>query len=360
MMKPINWNRVFSNSIYIVGIILIYFTISYLLYYILPFFLAFILAYILNPVINFFQTKLKLKYRIISIICAFTILFSLIILLEMLIAPYILSEIQESSSLLLNYFEDDSKYSNSLAGMALNQIQNYIDFDFIKKILESDLLEKSNQDLFSLFSNTILVFIDLFKSSIFVILFTIYLIISLVYYKYFVTDWKSFIPPVFRKNIVMIVSDLNREFGVFYKSQAKIVAIQCVLFTIAFIIIDLPLAIILGILAGFLNFIPYLQLITIPPALILISIKAVENDSPFWVEALIVFSVFGAIQLIEDAILVPNIIGKDTGLNPALILLSLSIFGGLFGLVGLIVAIPLTNVLIYYYKIFILKESMLI
>ena len=67
--------------------------------------------------------------------------------------------------------------------------------------------------------------------------------------------------------------------------------------------------------------------------------------------------VFVVIQLLEDMILTPRIMGKVTGLNPAVILLSLSIWGSLMGMVGLIIALPLTTLMISYYKRFVLEEN---
>ena len=66
--------------------------------------------------------------------------------------------------------------------------------------------------------------------------------------------------------------------------------------------------------------------------------------------------VFVIIQVIEDVILVPRIMGKATGLNPAIILLSLSVWGSLMGMLGLIIALPITTLIISYYKRFVLKD----
>ncbi|MFA6582128.1 MAG: AI-2E family transporter, partial [Paludibacter sp.] len=66
--------------------------------------------------------------------------------------------------------------------------------------------------------------------------------------------------------------------------------------------------------------------------------------------------VFIIIQILEELILVPRIMGKVTGLNPAVILLSLSIWGALMGMVGMIIALPMTTLIISYYKRYVLKE----
>jgi predicted PurR-regulated permease PerM len=63
------------------------------------------------------------------------------------------------------------------------------------------------------------------------------------------------------------------------------------------------------------------------------------------------------VQVIQDMFLVPKIMGRTTGLKPAIILLSLFVWGALLGLVGMIIALPMTTLLISYYKRFILCES---
>jgi predicted PurR-regulated permease PerM len=56
------------------------------------------------------------------------------------------------------------------------------------------------------------------------------------------------------------------------------------------------------------------------------------------------------VQIIQDVILVPKIMGKVTGLNPAMMMLSLSIWGKLLGLLGMIIALPVTYLLLVYYR----------
>jgi len=70
-----------------------------------------------------------------------------------------------------------------------------------------------------------------------------------------------------------------------------------------------------------------------------------------------VLAVFAAVQIIQDAFLVPKIMGKITGLNPAIILLSLSIWGSLLGMLGMIIALPLTTLMLSYYQRFIIHKE---
>ena len=102
--------------------------------------------------------------------------------------------------------------------------------------------------------------------------------------------------------------------------------------------------------------VPYLQLISIPPALLLCLLQSAENGQNFWVLAAICMGIYIIVQLIQDTVLVPRIMGHVTGLNPAIILLSLSIWGTLLGVIGMIIALPMTSLLLAYYHKYILHN----
>ena len=119
----------------------------------------------------------------------------------------------------------------------------------------------------------------------------------------------------------------------------------------------LPLGISLGLLIGVLNLIPYMQTIGILPMALLSLLKSAETGENFWVIFGLSLLVLGIVQVIQDLFLTPRIMGKAMGLNPAIILLSLSIWGTLLGFIGLIVALPLTTLCLSYYKRFILMDE---
>jgi predicted PurR-regulated permease PerM len=108
---------------------------------------------------------------------------------------------------------------------------------------------------------------------------------------------------------------------------------------------------------GLLNMVPYLQLIGFVPTILLAIVKAAETGQNFWMIMLMAVVVFAVVQAIQDAILTPKIMGHVTGLNSAIILLSLSIWGSLMGILGMIIALPMTTLLISYYQKYIVKNK---
>ena len=154
----------------------------------------------------------------------------------------------------------------------------------------------------------------------------------------------------------MIVQDVKNGMNSYFRGQALIALLVGILFSIGFLIIDFPMAIGLGLFIGFLNLVPYMQLFGFIPTILLAILKAAETGESFWFIMICALAVFAVVQLIQDMYLTPRIMGHVMGLNPAIILLSLSIWGTLMGIIGFIIALPLTTLLLSYYRRFILKE----
>ena len=86
-------------------------------------------------------------------------------------------------------------------------------------------------------------------------------------------------------------------------------------------------------------------------------VKAADTGESFWMIMLSALIVFAVVQTIQDTILTPKIMGHVTGLNPAIILLSLSIWGSLLGILGMVIALPMTTLLITYYQRYVIKNK---
>jgi predicted PurR-regulated permease PerM len=117
------------------------------------------------------------------------------------------------------------------------------------------------------------------------------------------------------------------------------------------------MGIIMGFVVGVLNLIPYMQALGIPPTILLAILQGLTTDRPIWLCLVLLAIVFIAVQSIQDMILTPKIMGKVMGLNAAIILLSLSIWGSLLGIMGMIIALPMTTLLLTYYQRFVIKKQ---
>ena len=128
------------------------------------------------------------------------------------------------------------------------------------------------------------------------------------------------------------------------------------MFSIGFVIIGLPMGVVLGLFIGMLNMVPYLQLISLPITAVALHSLHRKHRRQLRMIFRESVAVYVVVQCIQDLILTPKIVGKAVGLNPAIILLSLSVRGSLLGLLGLIIALPLTTLLLSYYDLYVLQR----
>lgn len=93
------------------------------------------------------------------------------------------------------------------------------------------------------------------------------------------------------------------------------------------------------------------------PTALLALLKAADTGQNFWIVFAMAVAVFAVVQVIIDLIVTPYVMGKAMRLNPAILLLSLSVWGALLGFIGLIIALPATTLLIAYYQRYITREN---
>ena len=156
---------------------------------------------------------------------------------------------------------------------------------------------------------------------------------------------------------VILTRDVEISMSNYFRGQALIALCVGILFSIGFLIIDFPMAIGFGIFVGLLNIVPYLQITSIVPMVFLALVKAANTGQNFWWIIISAAIVMLVVQVIQETILIPRIMNKAIGLHPAVILLSLSIWGSLLGLVGMIIALPATSIILSYYRRFLRKQE---
>ena len=186
----------------------------------------------------------------------------------------------------------------------------------------------------------------------------LYLFFILLDYEQIANGWINLLPMKYRTPAIRITTDIKVSMNQYFRGQAMVAFCVGILFSIGFLIIDFPLAIGLGLFIGLLNMVPYLQIIGFVPTILLALLKAADTGENFWWILGMALLVFAVVQLIQDGFLVPKIMGKITGLNPAIILLSLSVWGSLMGMLGMIIALPCTTLLLSYYQRFIKKGNL--
>lgn len=340
-------------GVIIIGILMLLKRLSGVL---LPFFIAWVIAYLIYPLVTFFQYKLKLKNRILSIFCALSFLAAIGTAVFFLLVPPMIEEFGRVKDLLVTYFANTPQNGN-IPQTLTEFLQKNIDMQFMTRLLDQEsILETIKETLPSIWAvlaETINILFSIF--TFFIIL--LYVVFILLDYESISEGWTHLVPHKYRNIVVGILNDVKNGMNRYFRGQAFVALCVGILFSIGFLIIDFPLAIGLGLLIGALNMIPYLQIIGLVPAIILAILKAADTGGNFWLILASAMIVFAVVQAIQDGFIVPHVMGKITGLNPAIILLSLSVWGSLMGMLGMIIALPLTTLILSYYQRFIINQE---
>ncbi|EGK01021.1 MAG: AI-2E family transporter [Dysgonomonas sp.] len=355
--KPFTFDRTIRLLISVLAIGAALYFLYLLKDVLLPFFIAWLLAYMLNPLVRFYKRKLKLPHSIAVILTLLSVA-GIFTLLGFILVPLIENEIWQINNLIATY--DLSVISqNGIPVSVADIIGRYVDYKELQSTLSKDnlaeIIQYVSPAVESLFSGTISFLFGL--TVVFIVI--LYLIFILLDYDKINELWRFLIPPKYRPIVGRITLDVETSMNKYFRHQAFICCILAVLYATGFQIIGLPMAIMFGLFVGLVHMIPYLQVITFPPAILLCWLRASQTDDSFWVMLGLVALIYVIVQCIMDLFLVPKIMGKAMGLNPAIILLSLSVWGSLLGIVGMIIAIPLTTMLLSYYKEFITSAEKL-
>jgi predicted PurR-regulated permease PerM len=339
--------------IIVVGIIMLLNRLSGVL---TPFFMAWLIAYIMFPMVKFFQYRCRMKYRFLGIFCSFIVVGVLLTGLFFLVVPPMIEESIHVKNLMVDYLSRSETLSN-----IPNSIQQFLREHFtieeIKGVVTQegfieavkvavpkawDVIIQSFNVITSVFSLTM------------VMLYTLFILLD---YEKISSGWPNLLPAKYRSFAIQLMNDIQEGMNKYFRGQALVAFCVGILFCIGFTIIDFPMAIGLGLFIGLLNMVPYLQLAGFIPTILLAIVKAADTGENFWVVMLMALIVFAVVQIIQDTLLTPKIMGKVTGLNSAIILLSLSIWGSLLGVLGMIIALPMTTLLLTYYQRYIIKKN---
>ena len=322
----------------------------------LPFFIAWIIAYLLYPMVQFFHNKFKIKSRALSI---FAVMFTIVIIIAggfFIIVPPMIDECAKLKSIIEVYFADGGKFT-SIPKDITDFLHDNIDWIWIQENLNSKNIFEAIKGLLPQMWNLISTSYNIILAVFTIFIILLYLFFILLDYEEIANGWINLLPAKHKGNVLNIINDIKDSMNKYFRGQALVAFCVGVLFSIGFLIIDFPLAIGLGLFIGLLNMVPYLQIIGFIPTIILALLKAADTGESFWIILGLALLVFCIVQAIQDMYLVPKIMGKITGLNPAIILLSLSIWGALMGMLGMIIALPCTTLLLSYYQRYIKKKN---
>ncbi len=328
----------FSASLLLVlAASLLYFTSAVFL----QLFIAFALAYLLNPTVELLERNgVKRVYGIMIVFCLAVLLCSGIAVF------FAVSITGEFSDMQLNL----PAYVRHLYDITPASIKGYLGVETADKLAArlNELIQQARSSAPDLLKPLLALLQQALTSTVSVLLALLGYLIIPVYLFYLLFDLphlkafiESYIPERFRPAYVGKLAEVDAVLSGFVRGQLLVCAILAILYSAGLYAIGIDLAIAIGTLAGITFIIPYVG--TIIGICLSMSMAALKfNDI---LHPLLCLGWFGFVQLLEGTIITPKIVGDTVGLHPLVAIVALLIGGQLFGIFGMLLAVPVTAVL---------------
>ncbi len=309
--------------------------------------LSIILAYFLNPLVNYLQKK-GLKRTVSTAIVYIGIVIILAILLVSFI-PRTGKEIKNLGENLSVYISNFNIFINKIYSGYSNVLGDTPELlQSIEKVIESNT-QKLQDSISSGLTNLITGISGFLSKAVTLILIPIITFYFLVDKNYFVKKLKEHIPEKYKDDIFTLSHQITDVMNQFIKGRLLMAIFVGTMTAIFLLIMDVQFAIVIGFITAIADIVPYIgPFLGFLPAVFLAFFS-----SPL--KALWVAIFFVVIQWVENNILAPKVLGQSIGLHPLTVLLALIIGGGIFGVLGMILAVPVTAIMMILVKFIINK-----
>lgn len=330
--RPINISITTGTVVKVIFVIVMLYFLFLIKDIVAILFVSLIFASAIDPWVDWMQSK-KVP-RSVSVLLIYIVLLSIVSLTVYLIIPPIVKEVSQLS-------QDYPRYVDK-AMSGLNILKNYsVKFgvlDSIKSGLES--LSSNFQTTASGVFSTVTGFIGKFFSFFLILVMTFYMTVEENAIKKLVY---SIAPNNYRKYIMQLIGRMQKKIGLWLRGQLILCLIIFIFVYIGLSILGVQYALVLALIAGLMEFIPYIgPVISVVPAAFI-----AFTQSPML--ALFVIPLYYLIQWLENNILVPKIMQKTTGINPIVSISALLIGYKLAGILGAILGIPVATAISVFF-----------
>ncbi|MED4454405.1 AI-2E family transporter [Metabacillus fastidiosus] len=297
----------------------------------LPIVLASVVYYLLNPIVNFLERK-KVK-RIYSIFLLYILIAGIITIIIVSVIPFLREQVMSLIYNVPTYSMDIEVLTRDVLGSeVVNQVQHTLNINI------ADFSSRLSEQAASLLNTTwigIGHFVGAVKDFVLAIVTLPFILFYLLKDGRRLPDFiLNFLPVNMRRQTFTVMKEMNNQISSYIRGQIIVSFCIGVLMFIGFQIIGLDYASVLAIIAGCTSIVPYLgPAIAITPALIIALVT-----SPFMLLKLII--VWTIVQLIEGKVISPQIMGRNLHIHPITIIFIILTAGNLFGIVGIILAVP--------------------
>lgn len=345
--KPYTFDRVvriFFTAV--VACVVLYFMYS-LRDVLLPFFVACLIAYIIEPLVELNRRWMKLKSHTWAVVITILMAVAVLVGVMCVIVPVMEDEISQLSLLLKRYVKNYNPEINIIPQEIHQFFHSKLDID--KLIAE---VEKINVN------NTIDHIWRSFTSGLEKILGMLGWLIVVVYVLFILLDFDKYkngvlryVPQKYMPVFSEVAHDVSWSMKRYFRNQFLISIIVGICYMIGFSIVGIPMAVVIGFINILLFMVPYLVYVSVIPVTLMCAFLSMETGHDFWTIWFECIAVYVFVEMFSDLVLTPRIMGKALGMNPGMILLSLSVWGSMLGLLGMVIALPATTILMKWGKL---------
>ncbi|PLR79391.1 AI-2E family transporter [Bacillus sp. V3-13] len=297
----------------------------------LPIIMTAVVYYLLNPIVDFME-RFKIK-RVYSILMLFLVIIGVLTILIVSVIPFLRDQVLSLIYSFPQYARDVESLTKQILGSEfVNQAQRTLNINV------ADLSSNLSRQATTLIENTwtgIGSFVGAVKDFILAVITLPFILFYLLKDGDKLPEYiRSLLPVSLRKQTATVMQEMNNKISSYIRGQIIVSFCIGILLFIGFLIIGLDYASVLALIAAFTSIVPYLgPAIAITPALIIAIVT-----SPFMLLKLII--VWTIVQLIEGKFISPQIMGRNLHIHPITIIFVILTAGNLFGLVGILLAVP--------------------
>ena len=357
LARPLTFDRMSRAFLLAVLVILIFWALQAIWSIILPFLLAGIFAYVVMPLVRFFQYTLHLRSRGLSVLLTLLLLGALVTLGVIFVIPSVKAEVEKTLQVISGYSGGQDLLTMLLPKSVRNYLSGGINWGSFSQHLTFEKILENTKLLLDQLGGIINGTLSVFSWGFVFLIGIIYFIFILLDFENLGRGFIDLFPKRSRPTVHAIFSDLDRYMNNYFRGQAFVAISVGLLLSVGFNIIGLPLATAMGIFIGILNFIPYMQALGVIPLGLACLLMAAQTGENAFVCLLLGYGVLMIVQVIQDMLIVPHIMGQTMGMRPSLILLVLSIWGYLLGFFGMLIALPATMFIYSLYMRYVLQDE---
>lgn len=304
-----------------------------------PFALSALLAYLCDPIVD--RIEARRVSRTLAVVIVFTLLLIVLVIGFLILLPMLQDQLGKLINRLpqfLNWIQQTLlPFIADKTGMHINQI----DMDQVRSALTENW-----KDIGGLLSRVLLQITN--SGQALVAILTFVLLVPVVTF-YLLRDWDDLVrkvhdllPRRYEKTVTMLARECDQVLGEFLHGQLLVMLGQGVLYSVGLWIVGLEFALLIGMLAGLVSFVPYLGVIV---GLVIAGVASFMQFQDV-IHLVYVAIVFGVGQAVEGMVLSPLLVGDRIGLHPVAVIFAVMAGAQLFGFIGILLALPVAAVIV--------------